>query len=257
MNSITQQQLNELNRRFYRERAEEFGATRQQHWPGWERVLELTDWSPQEQTRRVLDVGCGNGRFARFLLGEPDTFRLNYTGLDQSPELLAQAQRECRSDGENRLAWLAYEITSQNLESDLPDEEYDLVVAFGLLHHLPGYETRRDLLQALARRVGPGGLLAFTTWRFGESERFKQKTVPWSDYNRTAQDVIDSRELEPGDYLMSFGTDLETLRYCHACDDEEVESLVAALELDRVAHFKADGKSGDLNGYSVLRRSTV
>lgn len=257
MNSITQRRLNELNRRFYRERAEEFGATRQHPWPGWERVLGLANWSPDKRTLRVLDVGCGNGRFARFLLTRYGQYRFDYTGLDQSPELLAQAEHECAVGETNRMRWSEYDVLDQEPENELPAEEYDLVVAFGLLHHLPGFETRRDLLHALSRRVAPRGYLAFTTWRFGQTDRFKKKTIPWSDYNRTTNEVIDRQELEPGDHLMSFGTDSETLRYCHACDDAEVDLLLDAIDLDAIARFTEDGKSADLNGYSVLRRSAA
>lgn len=250
MNPTTRRQLNDLNRRFYRERAEEFGATRQHPWPGWELALRFGASSPAETPCRVLDVGCGNGRFARFLLEDRPVGRIEYTGLDQSRELLSLARLQCKAGKGDRLDWLERNLFSPDAEDPLPDTKYDLVVAFGMLHHVPGFEMRKQLLQALARRVGPRGRLIFTVWLFERSQRFRDKIVPWAQYNRDAREVIDSGDLEPGDYVMSFGPGDGSLRYCHASDDAEIEALTLELDLEPIARFTSDG---DLNSYHVLQ----
>ena len=250
MNPITRRQLNDLNRRFYAERAADFGATRQHPWPGWERALRLATSSAPEIPCRVLDVGCGNGRFARFLLDARPVGRIEYTGLDQSRELLSLARQQCNAGGGDRLDWLEGDVFSPEMEARLPDTKYDLVVAFGMLHHVPGFEMRKQWLEALARRVSPRGLLIFTVWLFEGSQRLRDKIVPWTEYNRDAHEVIDSRELEPGDYVMSFGRGEGALRYCHASNDAEMEALTRELDLQQIARFTSDG---DLNSYHVLR----
>ncbi len=72
---------------------------------------------------------------------------------------------------------------------------------------------------------------------------------------------VDPGELEEGDYLVAWGeappadrSALPALRYCHYADPAEVERLLAPLELDVVAEFRADGEGGDLNLYRILRR---
>lgn len=255
MNSITRRKLNALNRQFYSERANEFDATRKHEWPGWRNAIELFNRPPNKTPSRVLDVGCGNGRFAHFLLKDHPIGPLEYTGMDQSRELLALGEKECIGSKEDRLRWLQFDITSDDLETPLRHDQYDLVVAFGLLHHIPSLEYRRKLISDLSNRICVGGILIFTLWRFDRSERFRNKIISWQDYNQQTADKIDTRELEAGDYLMSFGDTSGTARYCHAPDENEAEVLTGSLDLIRLAQFSADGKTNDLNEYHVFVKS--
>ena len=210
---------------------------------------------PDTETSRVLDIGCGNGRFAHFLLENHPIGPLEYTGVDQSLELLAIAENECIGSSGDNLRWLQYDVTAEELEEALLADQYQLVVAFGLLHHIPSLEYRRKLIAYLSKKTCPNGVLVFTIWRFDQSERFHSKIISWQDYNRRATDKIDTRELEPGDYLMSFGDTGGVARYCHAPDENEVDVLTDSLGLKRIAQFSADGKTNDLNEYHVFLKS--
>ena len=64
MDATTRRLLNELNRRFYRENADAFDVTRRVPWPGWNRLAEFL---PATGPLSTLDLGCGNGRFLRWL----------------------------------------------------------------------------------------------------------------------------------------------------------------------------------------------
>ena len=255
MNSITKRQLNDLNRRFYEERATEFDGTRQHEWPGWQNVIERLKPSVRGTRARVLDIACGNGRFAQFLQKDHPVGAIEYTGVDQSPALLKIAEKECRESDADRLDWLLFDATSDALEeTPLPDQNH-LVVAFGLLHHIPSLESRKRLIAHLSELVDLNGILVFTLWRFNHSKRFQDKIIPWQDYNRQADDKIDTDELESGDYLMSFGDMGSTPRYCHAATELETEALLESLALEQVDRFTADGKSNDLNEYFVFQKS--
>lgn len=255
MNSVTRHRLNDLNRQFYSERAGEFDATRKHDWPGWQKTVDLLQPQPEGRATRILDIGCGNGRFAHFLLGEHPIGTVDYTGVDQSRELLAVAESECVGGEGDSLRWQTLDLTSDEIGGAILPDRFQLIVAFGLLHHIPSQEYRRRLISFMADRLVEGGILVFTVWRFDQSERFRSKIISWQDYNRTAVERIDLQELEDGDYLMSFGDTRRSARYCHAPDEAEISDLTASLGLERIARFLEDGKTHDLNEYHVFMKT--
>jgi SAM-dependent methyltransferase len=233
--------LNALNREFYRVTVQNFDESRGRFWAGWTRLLPLIDVIGARPLR-VLDVGCGNGRFGRFL-GKHCPFPIDYTGLDNNPDLLERA----RADLE-RYAQLAATLSLCDIVTQPPDKgASEVVVVFGVAHHLPGAAQRRELLRTLAERTAPGGLFVFTAWCFYDYERFRERVVAWPD------DV----EHEAGDYLLDWRRGHEAnaaLRYCHHIDEAEHAALVAAIGFEEIARFRADGHTDDINRYSILRR---
>jgi tRNA (uracil-5-)-methyltransferase TRM9 len=234
----TIERLNNINQRFYAITADDFDQTRGCPWPGWERLLAYLDG-----VRSVLDVGCGNGRFGLFLadhLNRP----LHYHGIDSSAALLDHAREALAARFE-----LDTRLENRDVVLNPPDAgAYDLVVLFGMIHHIPGAEQRLTFMRALAERVAPDGLLIFASWRFYEDDRLRARIIPWPD------DL--AGQVEAGDYLLDWRRGEHALRYCHYVDDAEQDALVAATGLTEVTRYRADGASGLLNAYSVLRRGS-
>ncbi len=234
MDEATIARLNRINRDFYRATTAEFDETRQGAWLGWGRLLDFID-SP---IASVLDLGCGNGRFARFLARrQPQPFQ--YIGVDNNPELLEIARHSLTKAG----------IEATLLESDLVLGELSrrsaqLVALFGLVHHVPGVARRRALLADAGKRVLPGGHLAFACWRFYEQARFRRRVIAWP------QDIA----VEKHDYLLDWRRGERALRYCHYVDDAEHDGLIEATGLSVVADYRADGAEGTLNRYTVLKK---
>ncbi len=235
MDANTRERLNAINREFYAATAAAFDQTRSRAWPGWLRLRQHL-----RPPLRVLDVGCGNGRFGLFLA---DSFpgAVRYHGLDNNAALLQFAADALAQ------ANLAHAQLSQYdlLHEPLPEVPYDLVVLFGVLHHVPGAQARRDYLAQLAARVAPGGLLSFAAWCFYEYERFRERIVPWPD----------DLQVEAGDHLLDWRAGERALRYCHYVDEDEHAALVAATGLDEVTTFREDGAGGAMNRYSILRKT--
>lgn len=241
MDRATRSALGDLNRRFYDATAQAFAATRGAPWAGWERVLGAL---PAADPLRVLDLGCGNGRFARFVAERG--FALDYVGIDASEPLLAIARQAC-ADLE-RATFAEADLVEADPEAVLPEGPFDAVVLFGLLHHVPGAAQRDALLRAALRRVAPGGLLAATFWQFGAQARFRDKTIPWS-----VAPQVDPERLEPGDLLLPWGQGEGPPRYCHFADADEVADVAQRLPAPCEAVFDADGKTDDLNRYVLWR----
>jgi tRNA (uracil-5-)-methyltransferase TRM9 len=260
MNSNTRKALIDINRTFYAGVADAFSDTRSDPWPGWERVLaNVSDkHQPTPSTPiSVLDVGCGNGRFAGFL-EKHLAFPFQYVGIDSSEALLAHAH-----DKHAAAAHVAFEMCEVLEPQSLPPiarSSFDLICVFGVLHHVPGFATRREFLGRLSAQLKPGGLLAVTAWQFGASERFRTKTLSWDHYNAGASQPIEKSELDPGDHLLGFA-DKGLPRYCHFAPAEELRELLTFHDqeerLEIVDEYFADGKSGDLNRYALVRRKAA
>lgn len=224
--------LEKLNAEFYRAHAEAFAKSRAYLWPGWKRVLEYTEIS----SGKVLDLGCGQGRFG-LLLAEraPD---LEYTGVDESSELLSRADP---SLGDFICARLAPDLKLSGA--------FSLITMFGLLHHIPGRDHRRSLLSWAAKMLAPGGWLALSYWDIEGRVRSPERYAPPESVG------LDSAALEPGDHLLYWGKQREGLRYCHHASEAEIEGDLRSLpELSLEHSFRDDGKRGDQNRYHLLQR---
>lgn len=234
MDSSTVTYLNSLNREFYRITAPHFNATRQQAWAGWQQVLPYL-----QSPIRVLDIACGNGRFAQFLQQSLHSIDIDYTGIDSDPTLLAYANDALHPLG------IKFQLLEQDiLQTPLPNATYDLVVLFGLMHHIPSWQNRRQFLSDAAQCVADGGLLIFACWRFLDVESLKKRLVDWpAEHDR-----------EANDYLLDWRRGEHALRYCHYVDDDEHKRLIEATGLGHVLTFRADGRNNALNQYSILRR---
>lgn len=255
MNAETVAALLELNRRFYGRYAAEFSASRRRPWPGWDRLVDRLAAGRPPPSRAaeplaVLDVGCGNGRFASYLAGRWSG-PFSYLGLDSCPALLeVAAERLPDLPGEGRLRQL--ELTaSGELDRTLGSLRFDLIALFGVLHHLPGSDTRRSLLLRLARHLAPSGLFAASIWQRHRRSDFTAKVLPWSRYNRRA---IAIDQLERGDTLLTWAGDATTPRYCHFPGGVEIAGWCEELDCDLADRFEADGSDARENLYLVFTK---
>lgn len=91
---------------------------------------------------RVLDLGCGPGELL------PHLGDVEYVGIDVSEEYIEQAQRAFAGRAEFRVG------DATRLDPEL--RGFDLVLAFGVLHHLSDAEAER-LLGGACAALTPGG----------------------------------------------------------------------------------------------------
>jgi tRNA (cmo5U34)-methyltransferase len=256
MKQATRDRLNALNLRFYGEQADAFSASRARPWPGFARALQhaadaLRPAPPHvPRAVRVLDVGCGNGRLIE-PLRERFAERLTYTGIDASEPLLAIAGARYP---QVQARFARVDFVGEPPERALPEGPFELVALFGVLHHVPGEAERQAMIRVAVARLAPGGVLAFTLWRFDDSVRFARRCLDLRARQALARQLsFDADQLEPGDQLLRWGEADTGVRYCHFCDEAEIERLIAAAALAPLARFRSDGEGDRLNDYVLLR----
>ena len=246
-----------LTGEFYRANAESFSQTRQSPWQGWVRLLEVMEAASGREPLRVLDLACGNLRFERYLADALPGRVLSGYAVDNCDPLVETGGRN-ESDALSRIAFQNLDVVERLSAGCLrealeaPDASCDLAVSFGFMHHVPLERWRAGLLRALVAKVRPGGFVAVSFWRFLNSAKLARKAQETTSRARTELGIP---ELPGNDYLLGWQDTQGLYRYCHHFDEPEIERLLAMVadSADLVSCFEADGKTGNLNEYVVLR----
>lgn len=235
MKSDIVRRLVDLNRAFYQTFADSFAATRGRIQPG---AKELLRRIPPESS--VIDLGCGNGNAAAWLAAHG--FRGRYLGLDLSPGLLGIA-RAARHPFPAEFH--PADFLEEGWDRSLAERSFDFILAFAVLHHLPGDPARRAFLGACRRLLAPGGTLFFSNWQFLRSAKLLERTVSWSEIGLADSDA------DAGDYLLDWRRDGRGLRYVHVIGAGERLRLAGQTGFTEMECFESDGEGGRLSDYAV------
>jgi SAM-dependent methyltransferase len=237
-----------LNYQFYQTFATQFSATRMRLQPGVRRLLEKLD--PEAN---ILDLGCGNGELARQLARHQH--RGLYIGLDFSHQLLEEAQKVPLSP--LRAAFLAVDLTQAGWtaavrslclsEFAIPEVKFHIVLAFAVLHHIPGEPLRRQIIQEARRIMAPNGYFIHSEWQFLNSPRWRARIQPWEQIGLNRQQV------DPGDYLLDWRHGGYGLRYVHLFSEGELRVLAKQTGFSIEETFYSDGAEGNLALYQVWK----
>jgi len=160
--------------------AAQFSQTRNYFWPELAFVKNYI-----KNGDNILDIGCGNGRFLGFLLNKNpkvlspssslnqlEQFQhleqlehFSYTGIDNSKELVKIAQ-EIYSDTllDNRCLEPVFNndcqrtfLVADALNLPFENENFDIVVSFAVLHHIPSQALREKFISEAARVLKKDG----------------------------------------------------------------------------------------------------
>ena len=148
-----------------------FSDTRNYNWSEFEDFKKYI-----KPEMKVLDLGCGNGRFFNFLKDS----KINYIGIDNSEGILKQAK--IKHPEQNFKFGDILDIPEQN-------EEFDVVFCIAALHHIP-HEYRTDALKEIKRVLKPEGYFIMTNWNLWQKKylplilkstfkKFGDVYIPW------------------------------------------------------------------------------
>lgn len=282
MKAEIQQRLLDLNRKFYATVADDFDATRLNLPMGMVRVLNYVRpllrnkeygirnteseiaAQPNSALRnppsalRVLDAGCGNGRFcwALEMLETP----VEYVGLDADERLLTLAGEHAAKLNHVKTQFVVEDLAGMSINATYAEKFAirnsqftipHLVTCFAVLHHIPDSALRESIVHRLSSTVAPGGKLILSNWQFMNSPRLVAKQIDWTTIG------VDPAEVEPGDALLPWNQGSYAVRYVHQIDEDEMRQLAEGAGLTIEEFFYADGKEGNLNLYVVCKKEEL
>jgi SAM-dependent methyltransferase len=267
----TIKKLNQLNQDFYQTVAEDFNDSRQYFWQGWQKITQYLEKNLKNKKKiQVLDVGCGNARFAQFLKQEKINF--DYFGLDNSSKLLTIAQQTLDQNQINgqliNLDLIHNYLKNQKINWPF-NRQFNLIVAFGLTHHLPSLELRLNFFQSLNKILKKDGVLIVSNWQFAKDKRFAKNILNWQKIKNNSKINIANKiklqyllnNFEKNDFLMDWrkkdknSSKKEFIRYCHFLDEKNAKNIFSKSNFQVTDQFLADGKSQTLNQYFVLKKA--
>ena len=213
------QKLLEASKDSYNNMAKEFSRTRAKFWD------ELTFLGEHATPgMKVLDVGCGNGRFFPVV----EARQIEYTGVDNSQGLLEEA-RKLHPDTNF--------VLGDATALPFPDRSFDIVYSFAAIHHIPSRALRNKFVSEIARVLHSGNTLILTTWYLWSPD--KLNTFLWNGL----KSVCMLSPLDIGDIMLTFGRDKHS-RYLHAFTERELKRLLKKNGFEVIGSETLERQSG-------------
>jgi len=243
VNQQTQEALLEINKQFYEQNARSFSETRRKVQAG---VRKLLATIPTNAT--LLDLGCGNGNFARALA--ESGYQGSYLGLDGSATFLQEAQITLsKLKPKAQFRFQQADISSHEWAEGLQSTSFDFITCFAVLHHIPSRQLRQAIFKQSALLLRPGGQFLISAWQVFESATLIARILPWASVG------IDQSQLDQGDILLDWRAGpaggLPARRYVHVFTSEELTALGKSVGLSLNSEFYSDGKNQRLSLYQV------
>lgn len=118
------------------------------NWPALQRMLDL------QPGQRVLDIGCGNGLYARRLAA----LGAEVVATDFAPEMVARAEARA-SSGPGTITYRVLDATDEAALLALGERSFDAAICMMALFDI---SEIAPLMRALGRLLRPGGRFIFS-----------------------------------------------------------------------------------------------
>jgi SAM-dependent methyltransferase len=275
MKPETIQKINQVNWSFYEKIAKYWNNNSDYVWSGWQN-LGLENRFRDFSDIKVLDLGCGNGRFGIYLKkileqnwNQKKLINLEYLGLDFSDFYFQNnknLEQKLNKNLDNPLESKTFQTCSFKFKKvDLLDKnwnlnlkkKFDLISLFGVLHHIFDEQNRLETIKKASQLLNKEGILVVTFWQFWKLERLKKRILDLELLQN--QELLKTfgirlQDLEKNDFLLDW-TKIETsYRFAHKFDELEITQIIQKSGLKKILDFEADDKTQNRNRYLVFQK---
>ncbi len=198
--------------------ADHFSSTRKYPWKNLEFLFKDIP-----EGGKVLDLGCGNGRFYEFLKEK----NIEYVGIDKAEKLIEKARKKY-PEADFRMA--------DALDLPFENNYFDFVISIAVFHHMPSEKIRLKFLNEARRVLKSGGKLKLSVWDLLSTDK--------RIYLRNPKEKLTGK-IGIRDILLPWKNDkgeVATERYYHAFKKKELEKLAEKAELKNIEVFEKGEK---------------
>lgn len=183
--------------------AEDFSRTRGSIWEEMEFLID--EYSNKGD--KILDLGCGNGRFYKAF-----SENIDYIGVDASEELITIAKEKFPE---------ANFRVDNALDLSFEKDTFDTIYSFAVFHHFPSKELRQKFLKEAKRVLKPNGTLIITVWNLLDNKKGRKLLLKY-----TWKKIIGKTKLGVKDIYYPWKRGEKTVqRYYHVFTKRELEKL--------------------------------
>jgi 2-polyprenyl-3-methyl-5-hydroxy-6-metoxy-1,4-benzoquinol methylase len=134
----------------YNKIGDKYSSVREKNWKEMSFLFDKY----LEEENKVLDLGCGNGRFYPLFQEK----KVDYLGIDSSHRLIKIAKEKYPE--------VRFE-TESIFDLDY-DDRFDRIFSIAVLHHIPSEELRKEFLKMCFKFLKKDGILVLTVWNLKE-----------------------------------------------------------------------------------------
>jgi len=159
---------------------------------------------------KILDLGCGNGRFNK-VVGE----NVDYHGVDVSGVLIRIAKAKYPD---------AKFFVSKPLSLPFEDNFFDKVFCLAVFHHIPSSAIRKEFLKEVRRVLRPEGRIVLTVWDLNDNKKARRLLLKYILLKLIGRTKLDFKDIFYP-WKNSAGK-LVINRYIHIFSEKELEKII-------------------------------
>jgi len=220
----------------YEDIAEAFNETRKK--PMKPLVYDIVEKLSIKDGDKILDIGCGNGRFLDVLINKKNNINWDYLGVDNSTKLIQYAREKYSNK---------FEVINIIDLKEIKKNNFKYIFSWAVFHHLPGNNLRLKFLQDTYNLIDFDGVVVFSVWKLRNRKNFFGLSL-----RSFLEQILRGRILDFGDLIFNWKGNKNgeiRSRYYHAFSKKSLLKLISKTNF-KIEKFLED----NFNYYYILKK---